>query len=342
LRFGFCVATLRADQLEAQLSRGLAPLYVIHGDEPLASLESADAIRVHARQAGFTERTVLIAERSFKWSEFAAAGASMSLFDDKQLLELRIPGGKPGAEGSEAIEAFCARASPDVLLVASLPRLSRRDQAAKWFAALSRTGIVVEVWPVERARLPEWIGARLAKQGQRAGRTALQFLADCVEGNLLAAHQEIQKLALLLPPGELPFDELRSAVLNVARYDAGRLSEAMLSSDVPRFARMLDGLRAEGEAPPRVLWIIAEEIRAIDRLQHGLRAGRPAAELCRENRVWGEPRQTLVVRAARRLEKPALYAAISHASRIDRIVKGVARGDAWDELLQLGLRFCGS
>jgi len=330
---------LRLDQLDAHLARQLAPLYVIHGDEPLLALEAADAIRARARAAGFSERLVLLVERSFKWGELAAAGANMSLFGDKQLIELRIPTGKPGTEGAPAIEKFCAQLSPDTFAIVSLPRLDKAGQNSAWFGTLSQRGVVVNVYPVERAKLPEWIAARLSRNKQRADKDTLQFLADSVEGNLLAAHQEIQKLALLLPPGELDFEAVRAAVLNVARYDAGKLTEAMLSGDAARLSRMLEGLRGEGEAAPRILWILAEEIRAISRVQRGLAAGRGLAEVCRESRVWGEPRQSLVGRAARKVDKPFINAALSHAAAIDRIVKGVAKGDAWDEMLQLGLRF---
>ncbi|MSQ72763.1 MAG: DNA polymerase III subunit delta [Betaproteobacteria bacterium] len=329
---------MRSDQLEAHLARNLAGLYVLHGDEPLLSLEAADAIRARARAAGFTERSVLIAERGFKWGELRASGASLSLFGDKQLVDLRVPGGKPGEEGGQAIEAYCGRLVEDTLTLVSLPRLAKRDQSAAWFGALSRAGVVVDVYPVERARLPEWIGARLARQKQRAPRETLQFLTDCVEGNLLAAHQEIQKLALLLPEGDLDAEQVRQAVLNVARYDAGKLTEAMLSGEAPRLVRMLEGLRAEGEAAPRILWLLAEELRAIARVQDGLAQGRNLPDLCRDNRVWGEPRQTLVGRAARKFDRDFLLGTLTQAARIDRIVKGVAKGDAWDELLQLGLR----
>jgi len=335
------MASLKAEQLEANLARGLAPLYVIHGDEPLLALEAADAIRARARAAGFSERIVLTAERGFQWGELAASGANLSLFGDKRLVELRLPTGKPGTEGAAAIAAWCATLAPDTLALVTLPRLDRTSQSSAWFKALETAGTVVNVYPVERARLPEWISARLARQKQRAAPETLQFLADCVEGNLLAAHQEIQKLALLLPEGQLDFEAVREAVLNVARYDAAKLSEAMLSGDRTRTARMLEGLRGEGEAPPRVLWLLAEEIRAICRVQDGLAAGRPLADVCRESRVWGDARQMLVGRAAKKLSRAALLAALSHAARIDRVVKGVAKGDAWDELMQLGLRFAG-
>jgi DNA polymerase-3 subunit delta len=333
------MAALRLEQLDAHLSRELRPLYAIHGDEPLLALEAADAIRARASASGFSERVVLAAERGFDWGELGASGASRSLFGDKKLIELRLASGKPGPDGAEAIEAFCGKLPPEMLTVVTLPRLDKAGQASSWFKALERQGIVVNVYPVERARLPAWIAARLARQKQRATPETLQFLTDCVEGNLLAAHQEIQKLALVLPAGELDFEAVREAVMNVARYDSLKLTEAMLSGERSRLARMLEGLRGEGEAPPRVLWILAEEIRAICRVQNGIAAGRPLADVLREARVWGDARQSLVGRAAKKLPRAALLAALEHAARVDRVVKGIVKGDAWDELLQLGLRF---
>jgi DNA polymerase-3 subunit delta len=333
------VPAIRLDQLEAHLARELRPLYAIHGDEPLLSLEAADAIRARARAGGFSERTVLTAERGFNWSELRASGASLSLFGDRKLIELRLPSGKPGTDGAQAIEAFCEKLPPDALTLVMLPRLDRAGQSSSWFQALEASGMVVNVFPVERPRLPEWIATRLARQKQSARPETLRFLADCVEGNLLAAHQEIQKLALLLPPGDLAFDAVREAVMNVARYDAGKLGEAMLSGDRARFARMLEGLRGEGEALPRLLWLLAEEVRAVWRVQEGIASGRPLAEVLREARVWGDARQSLVGRAAKSVPRAALLSALEHAAGVDRMIKGIAKGDAWDELLQLGLRF---
>src|SRR5207247_1988333 len=203
------MAALRLEQLDAHLSRELQPLYAIHGDEPLLALEAADAIRARARASGFSER-------GFDWGELAASGASRSLFGDKKLIELRFAAGKPGADGAAAIEAFCGKLPPETLTVVTLPRLDKAGQGSSWFRALEREGIVVNVYPVERTRLPAWITTRLARQKQRATPETLQFLADCVEGNLLAAHQEIQKLALLLPAGELDFDAVREVVMSVA------------------------------------------------------------------------------------------------------------------------------
>jgi DNA polymerase-3 subunit delta len=332
------MAALKTEQLESHLARELRPLYTIHGDEPLLALEAGDAIRARARANGFSERVVLTAERGFNWGELVASGASLSLFGDKKLIELRVASGKPGNDGAEAIVDFCQKLSSDILALVSLPRLDRAGQSSPWFKALEK-GVVVNVYPVDRARLPEWIAARLSRQKQSAAPETLQFLADCVEGNLLAAHQEIQKLALLLPAGELDFDAVRESVMNVARYDAAKLTEAMLAGDRTRLARMLEGLRGEGEAPPRILWILAEEIRAICRVQQGLAKGRSLTDVCRESRVWGDARQTLVGRAAKKVPRSALLAALEHAAKVDRVVKGVVKGDAWDELLQLGLRF---
>jgi len=261
----------------------------------------------------------------------------MSLFGDRKLVELRIPTGKPGTEGAAALAAHCERLSADATTLVTLPRLDRASQQSAWFTALASAGVLVNVFPVDRGHLPAWIAGRLARQKQRASEAALAFMADCVEGNLLAAHQEIQKLGLLHPEGTLTDDQVREAVLEVARYDVYQLGEAMLSGDRTRLARILAGLEAEGEAAPRIVWVIAEELRAVARVKAGLAAGRPADQLLRENRVWGEPRTTLVVRAARRVPEAALEEALVRAATIDRMVKGLGKGSPWDALLELGL-----
>jgi DNA polymerase-3 subunit delta len=331
------VTQLRADALEGHLARTLAPLYVIHGDEPLLALEAADAVRGRARAAGHSERVVLQAERHFDWSELAHATASLSLFGDRRLVELRIASGKPGTDGAQALVAFCARLPDDAVTIVSLPRLDRAAQSSAWFTALAAAGVIVNVFAVDRAELPRWIAARLARQQQRAAPDALAFIAECVEGNLLAAHQEIQKLGLLHPPGELAFEQVREAVLDVARYEVAQLSEAMLTGDRARLARVLDGLAGEGEAPPRVLWVMSEDVRTLVRLQQGLAAGRQASEVLREARVFNEGRQRLLARAAKRCAPEAVRKALWQCAQIDRLAKGLGKGDVWDELLQLGL-----
>ncbi len=328
---------LKAEQLEQHLARELKPLYVIHGDEPLLALEAADAIRAKARAAGYTQREVHAAERGFDWGELAHSAAGMSLFGDRKLIELRIPGGKPGTEGAAAIERHCARLPDDAVTLVSLPRLDRAGQSSSWFTALAQAGVVVNVFPVDRAHLASWIAGRLARQKQKAPEPALAFIADCVEGNLLAAHQEIQKLGLLYPQGALSEDQVRDAVLDVARYDVYQAGASLLAGDRVRLARILEGLEGEGEAANRVLWVLSEELRAVLRVKAGLAAGRPIDQLLRESRVWGEPRTTLVSRAARRIAADALERALAHAAAIDRMVKGLAKGNPWDELLRLGI-----
>jgi DNA polymerase-3 subunit delta len=325
---------VRAEQLESHLGRSLGGIYAVHGDEPLIALEAADAVRAAARARGFTEREVLEPGRSFDWSELAHSLASLSLFGGKKIVELRLPSGKPGVQGGEAIARYCGRPSADILFLVSLPRLDRMSQSSAWFGALSSAGVVVDVWPVERPRLPAWIAERLARQRQRAPRVALEFLADRVEGNLLAAHQEVQKLGLLAPEGELGLDTVREAVANVARYDAYAAGEALLGGDAARYLRIIDGLKSEGEAPTLVLWTLSEELFALARIQAGAAAGRPVDELMRENRVWG-PRQRPMKAACGRVRPQAVQRALAHAAGIDRAIKGVGPGQPWDEFLKL-------
>jgi len=328
---------IRAEQLEGHLTKSLAAAYTIHGDDALISLEAADAIRAAARRKGFDERRVLIAERGFDWAELRDAGASMSLFGGRTIVELRIPGGKPGTQGAEAIVAYCERLNPDTLTIVTLPRLDRAGQSSAWFGALSAAGPVIDVFPIERGRLPEWIGGRLARQKQRASREQLEFLADRVEGNLLAAHQEVQKLALLAPEGPLGDEILVEAVSNVARYTPQDASVALLSAEPVRYLRILEGLRGEGEALTFVLWVLSEDIRAVLRIQTGQAGGRPLETLMRENRVWG-PKQAIVRAALRRFTAPQLEAALLDCAAADRAIKGASGDDPWDSLLKLALR----
>ena len=328
---------LRAEQLEAHLAKTLGALYVIHGDEPLLALEAADAIRAAARHRGHVEREVFQVERGFDWSALRHAGASRSLFGDAKLVELRVPSGKPGPEGAAAIAAYCARPAPEIVTIVSLPRLDRATQSAAWFRALAEAGAIVDVFPIERARLPAWISARLARQGQRAASEVLGYLADRVEGNLLAAHQEVQKLALLAPQGQLTLEAVRDAVANVARYDAFDASAALLAGDTARYAHVITGLRSEGEAPTLVLWAIAEDLRALARVQDGLRAGRALDQLLRENRVWGVRQGAIRAGARRALARATIDQAIVRAAEIDRAIKGVAKADPWEGFIRLGL-----
>lgn len=331
---------LRADALEGHLAKNLAPLYVISSDEHLLALEAADRIRKRARAAGHTEREVLTVDRSFKWGALLAANQSQSLFGDRKLIELRIPGGKPGKEGGQALQDYAADLSPDNVTLITLPKLDWQTQKAAWVSALQQAAVYVDIPMVERGHLPGWIGQRLAAQQQSAERESLSFIADRVEGNLLAAHQEIQKLGLLYPPGKLSWEQIHDAVLNVARYDVFKLNEAMLAGDVSRLARMLDGLKGEGEALPLVLWAVAEELRTLLKLKLGQNAGKPVGVLLKEYRIWGA-RERLMEPALARLTATRIEQALKQAAQVDRMVKGLRAkefaGDPWDALLQLAM-----
>jgi DNA polymerase-3 subunit delta len=342
---------LASAQLAQHLAKGLRSLYTLHGDEPLMVQESADAIRAAARAQGYTERTVhTVAGAHFDWSEVLAAGGSLSLFADRQIVEIRIPSGKPGKDGGAALAqlAESAQGNDSTLTLVMLPRLDRQTKSGAWFSALDSYGVTIQLDPIERAALPQWIAQRLARQDQRVaageeGQRTLQFFADRVEGNLLAAHQEIQKLGLLYPPGELGFDAVESAVLNVARYDVFKLSEAVLAGQAARVSRMLDGLKAEGEAEVLVHYTLAEDIRALKRVKDALAAGRPLPMALREQRVWGV-KERLFERVLPRLSATTLDNLLYSAHQVDGIVKGLkAPGwptDGWQALQRLAFALC--
>ena len=341
-----------AAQLGTHLGRGLKPLYTLHGDDPLLVQEAADTIRAAARAQGHTERSVFtVAGAHFDWSAVLAAGGALSLFADKQLIEIRIPSGKPGKDGSAALQqiAESAAGNDSTLTLVLLPRLDKATRTGAWFAALEGSGVSVQIDTIERAQLPQWIAQRLAAQGQRVvageeGQRTLQFFADRVEGNLLAAHQEISKLALLHPPGELTWAQVEAAVLNVARYDVFKLSESVLSGQTARVQRMLDGLQAEGEAEVLVHWALAEDIRALKRVKDAMNAGRPLPMALRENRIWG-PKERLYERILPQASDAALARLLQSAHVVDGIVKGLKAPDwpqdGWQALQRLALQVCG-
>jgi DNA polymerase-3 subunit delta len=325
-----------SEQLPQQLARGLKSHYAVYGDELLLALEAADRVRTAALKQGFDERHVLIAEAHFDWSELHMASSSLSLFAPKRLLDVRIPSGKPGKDGSEALQALCAAPPADTIVLITLPGIDRQAQGSKWFEALDASGVLVHAAEIKRENLGKWLAGRLDLQGQKADAPTLEFLVERVQGNLMAAHQEVQKLALLFPPGALPFEEVKQAVVDVARFDVFDIGAALLKADRAHFARMLDGLRAEGAAAPLVLWVMAEEARTLARVKAAVEDGKPPQQAMRELRVWG-PRQDLMPAALRRLTRTQLIAALRQAADIDRMIKGLASGDTWDALLQLGL-----
>ena len=340
---------LALPQLQAHLQKGLRSLYTLHGDEALLVQEAADAIRAAARQQGYTERSVhVVSGAHFDWSEVLAAGGSMSLFAERQILEIRVPTGKPGKEGSPMIQqlAQSAEGNDSTLTLFILPRLDGPTKKGAWFGALEQFGVSLQIDSLDRAQLPQWIAQRLKLQNQSVasgqdGQNCLQFFADRVEGNLLAAHQEIQKLSLLYPAGELTHAQVESAVMNVARYDVFKLSEAVLAGQVARVQRMLDGLQAEGEAAVLVHYTLSEDIRALKRVKDAVAEGRPLPMALREQRIWGA-REKLFERVLPKLSTARLAQLLKNAHQVDGIVKGLKVADwptdPWQALQRLALR----
>jgi DNA polymerase-3 subunit delta len=329
---------IASEDLPRHLSSGLKPLYVVFGDALLLAIEAADSIRAAARAAGFAERETFIAEQHFKWDELRNSAQSLSLFSSRKVIDLRIPSGKPGIQGGQALQDYAANLSSDVLTLITLPRLDWTVQKSKWFGALESHGVMVSADDIPRSALPRWIAERLKRQGQSTDEATLEFLTDRCEGNLLAAFQEIQKLALLFPAGKLSFEQVKDAVMDVARYDIFKLSEAMLSGNAARFVRILDGLRAEGTATVLVLWAISEDIRTLGKVLQAVQRGGNLGSAIRDMRVRRD-KQGALENAARRLKFPLIERAIHQAARLDKTIKGLRQGDVWDELLQLGLRF---
>jgi len=323
------------------------PLYIFSGDEPLLMMEAMDQLRSKARQLGYTEREVMLQERGFDWSALLNAGQTMSLFGDRRWIELRIPTGKPGRDGADALKQFSAQIAaqsntdgPETIVCIVLPRLDMKTKSSAWFSSLDEAGMAVQIDSLDRSYLPSWIAGRLQKQGQSIqggpeGQRALEFIAEQVEGNLIAAHQEIQKLGLLYPAGELSEEQVRSAILKVARYNVFELSEAMLAGDLPRVNRMLDGLKGEGEPLVLILWSVTEELRLLSKLKMASDAGESVQQLLRANRVWGN-KERLYPAALKRIQSSRLRQAVQIAAGLDRQSKGLQAaelpGDPWDGL----------
>lgn len=330
-----------AGHLASRVKAGaLARVYTVAGDEPLLAIEAQDAIRAAARASGYTEREVLHVDARSDWSQLTVHARGLSLFAERRILEIRLPSGKPGDAGAQALRAHAQSASDDTLTIVSLPKLDGKRRQSDWAAALDAAGVWIDVPAVERAALPAWIAERLARHRQKAPREALEFIADRVEGHLLAAHQEIEKLALLYPAGELTLEQVEASVLDVARFDVFALPVAMLEGDAGRVVRIMDGLRAEGEPLPLLLWAVTEDLRTLLRLHAALDRGVPYAQAARE--VWVRREKEAATRAAlRRIDAATLARLLARCADVDRAFKGLrtpkADADAWLELTDIAL-----
>ncbi|WP_373741091.1 DNA polymerase III subunit delta [Neisseria sp.] len=316
----------------------LKPLYVVHGEEDLLRIEALDTLRQAAKKQGYLNREVYTADTSSDWNELLQSAGSMGLFADLKLLEIHIPNGKPGKAGGDALQTLVEHLPEDTVVIVMLPKLEKAQTQAKWFAALSKHGVILEAKAVNANALPQWIQGRLKKHGLDIETEALSLFAERVEGNLLAAKQEIDKLALLHPKGHLVnMADAEAAVANVARFDVFQLAGAWMGGDAARTARLLEGLEAGGEEPVLLLWAVAEDIRTLIRLTAAIKQGQSIQAVRNSLRLWGD-KQTLAPMAVKRININRLLEALQTCARIDRIIKGAEDGDAWAEFKHLVTR----
>lgn len=330
---------LRPDQLPRHVNEPLRPVYVVHGDEILLQQEAADTLRQAARRQGFSERELHHAERGADWNELLASANNLSLFGDRKLLEIRFSG-KPDATAAATLEKYAADPSPDTLLLLLLPKLDGTAQKAKWFVACENAGASLQLPQIDAHSLPEWLRNRLQQAGLSGDAETFTLLLERVEGNLLAAQQEVEKLRLLAKDGVLTPDIVRQAVGDSARYNVYDMADCALAGDVVKAARMLAGLRAEGESESSLLWAIGKDARTLAALREGMDAGQPLNALLQQNGIW-QKRQPLFHRAVQRTSTELAKVLVQECLAVDRAIKGQSNEKAWDVLLRLTLAVAG-
>ena len=327
-------------QLQNQLNNNLAPVYVVSGDEPFQVDEACKMIRGVAEQQGYSERQVLYVERGFDWSMLTAESNNLSLFAQKRLIELQIPNAKPGVDGAKALQAYVQALPQDTCLLIRSGKLDASQTKSKWLKSLEQAGVFLQVWPVEAARLGQWIQQRLALRNLRVDPQALKILADRVEGNLLAADQELEKLLLLYGEGELNTEQIQSAVSDSARYDIFSFADVAMAGEPKRVTKLLFGLKAEGVEPVLMLWVLHREIRVLSLIHGDIDAGQKIEAVMAKHRIW-DKRKPLIKRALQNSSREQTQKWLKECRQIDRIIKGQEAGRAWDELLELGLQVAG-
>jgi DNA polymerase-3 subunit delta len=327
---------ISANQLATHLNKSLLPCYLVTGDEPLLVGESLDAIRAAARQQGFDSRELFVHSTGFDWSEFACAGGDLALFAERRIIELRLPTGKPGVKGSAAIADFATEVGDDILLLVSAPKLDRNAQKAKWVKALELRGGLIQVWPVDLRDLPGWINQRMQRAGMQPDRDAVRLIADRVEGNLLAAQQEIEKLRLLHGEGPVSADDVDLAVADSSRYDVFKLLDAAVSGNAARAVRVLGGVRSEGTEPVIVMWALTRELRLLAGLSDAIASGSDLGACMKKARVW-QNRQGMMRSCIGRHSTGNFHRLLKMARRADAAAKGQLRADPWQLAMQIVL-----
>ncbi len=331
---------IKAEQLKASLNKGLQPIYFLSGDEPLQLGEAADLVRQAARKQGYLSREVLTVEGQFSWLEFSMAANSLSIFAEKKIIDLRIPNSKVGAEGSKALVQYCQDIPADTLLLITVGKIDKSAKKSKWVTNLESQGIALQIWPLEGAALLAWLQQRLMNRGLRVDKQGLALIAARVEGNLLAAAQEVEKLYSLYGECELSFTQLNDVVMDCSRYDVFNLVDAALSGRVPRVMKILTGLEAEGIAAPIVLWGLAREARNLMHIKRALAAGENSRTVFMKYQVW-DKRQKLVEHVLKKLSNHDLMAILVMAAKTDRQIKGLEKGSSWQSLLEMSVALAG-
>jgi DNA polymerase-3 subunit delta len=329
---------IKPEQLDAALQKKLAAVYLIAGDEPLQVGEAADAVRSAARQAGFTARELFSVDAHFAWGQLGMVADSMSIFADKQIVELRLSTATPGMEGAKALTEYCARPSDSTLLLITCGKLNKESMKTKWFQALDKVGVVIHVWPLEGQDLLRWLQQRLLRRGLQTEQAGLKLLASRIEGNLLAAAQEVEKLYVLYGSGVLSTQQIETAVADSSRYDVFKLMDSILAGKAARVLKILTGLHAEGVAPPVVLWAILREARTLAKIKWALAQSQPLDAVFRNQQIW-DKRKPLVSEALHRLGNQELAHVMLLSAQADRQSKGQQSGDVWETLRTLCLMF---
>ena len=332
---------LRPEQISTHLGQGLASVYLVSGEEPFQLEQVSRAIRHKALELGHTDRQVMYVERGFDWQQLSASADALSLFADKRLLELRLPSGKPGDAGSKALQQYCNRTPEDTVLLIVAGKLEKAQQNTKWFKALEQSGVVIQVWPIEADKLPAWIKQRMQLRDMQPTPAALAMLTDRVEGNLLAADQELEKLRLLTGGGTIDADQVAAAVSDSARFDVFSLVDTALLGDRSRAVRIFHGLQGEGVEPVLVLWALGREIRNLAGMSYALQDGQTLGQVLNQYRVW-DKRKRPVQAALQRYPLKRWQGLVWQVGEIERVIKGQATGKPWDELLQLTLKVAGT
>jgi len=332
---------LKADQLDSALQKNLKPVYLISGDEPLQVGEAADAVRAAARRAGFSVREVIVIETGNEWPQFSAEADSLSIFADQKLIDLRLPSGKPGQEGSKLLQHYCKNPPDDTLLLITAGKLESSAQKSQWLQAIDNLGVVIQIWPLQGAELQNWLQRRAERKGMHLDNEAARSLVGRIEGNLLAAAQEIEKLFILHGPARLDKTMIEAAVADSSRFDVFKLIDSLLAGKLNRSVKILHSLQADGTAAPVVLWAISREIRSLYQMKTAVKFGENLEALYKKLQVW-EQRKPLVQDALRRVGERQLQDLLASCAKADQQIKGQLAGDEWESLFGICADFCQS